>query len=293
MNHWMEQAFKYGKPDIERLGVFVEMSYLNGKGYVSPYGKPKRLKGISAIDSWNGEIPKQKPPPENLKKKKKKKPPYRPPGGNKMHSTPGDHYGTFSGPIKAFSGKCRKIPPKKREPKYFSTNPGKKGGYGYLDICLSEYPEHLDEPYMVKSKKEFKMLDGPMITAHCPQPYFEPNPFPEKNTKNLRLYVRPKTRIFPLINEDKWKPTGPAKWPGGCKAAGFDPYPPYMSDKCKKKRTKKKSDEYNGPYLKQSMGFKTLLTRSILTLGVDLSCNAVNFKTFEPSYTKRMLFPII
>lgn len=28
---------KHGKADIERLGVFVEMPYMNGKGYVSPF----------------------------------------------------------------------------------------------------------------------------------------------------------------------------------------------------------------------------------------------------------------
>lgn len=28
---------KYGKPDIERLGLFTEMPYMNGKGYVSPF----------------------------------------------------------------------------------------------------------------------------------------------------------------------------------------------------------------------------------------------------------------
>lgn len=30
---------KYGKPDIERLGLFTEMPYMNGKGYVSPFGR--------------------------------------------------------------------------------------------------------------------------------------------------------------------------------------------------------------------------------------------------------------
>lgn len=32
-----EMARKYGKHDLERLGIFVEMPYMNGKGYVSPF----------------------------------------------------------------------------------------------------------------------------------------------------------------------------------------------------------------------------------------------------------------
>lgn len=27
----------FGKPDLERLGLFIEMPYMNGKGYVSPF----------------------------------------------------------------------------------------------------------------------------------------------------------------------------------------------------------------------------------------------------------------
>lgn len=30
---------QYGKPDIERLGIFIENPYLNGKGYKSPFAR--------------------------------------------------------------------------------------------------------------------------------------------------------------------------------------------------------------------------------------------------------------
>ena len=33
----IELGHRYGKPDIERIGLFAEMSYMNGKGYVSPF----------------------------------------------------------------------------------------------------------------------------------------------------------------------------------------------------------------------------------------------------------------
>jgi hypothetical protein len=28
---------RFGKSDLERIGVFAEMDYMNGKGYVSPF----------------------------------------------------------------------------------------------------------------------------------------------------------------------------------------------------------------------------------------------------------------
>lgn len=37
MDFLSEYSEKFGKPDLERLGVFIEMPYMNGKGYVSPF----------------------------------------------------------------------------------------------------------------------------------------------------------------------------------------------------------------------------------------------------------------
>lgn len=37
-----EIANKFGKPDMERLGLFIEMPYMNGKGYVSPFPSKTR-----------------------------------------------------------------------------------------------------------------------------------------------------------------------------------------------------------------------------------------------------------
>lgn len=68
--------------------------------------------------------------------------PFVPPGVQKRHACPGDYYGTFSGNIEAFSNVKKKAPPYKREPRKIGTSPGKKGGPGYLDICLNPYPEY-------------------------------------------------------------------------------------------------------------------------------------------------------
>ncbi|KAJ8982387.1 hypothetical protein NQ317_009642 [Molorchus minor] len=51
-----EWANLYGKPDMERLGLFSEMPYMNGKGYVSLFPKPAVTKGRNIM----GEGPKSK-----------------------------------------------------------------------------------------------------------------------------------------------------------------------------------------------------------------------------------------
>ncbi|KAK4873506.1 hypothetical protein RN001_015535 [Aquatica leii] len=312
MSNIVEQAHKYGKPDMERLGLFVEMPYLNGKGYTPAYAKPKLFKGLNMYPGgpktkcgtqhgyfddefrrvFIGEgITRRK----KSQKTKKEEPitPFLPAGVPKKHATPGDHFGTFTGIIAAFSRIQRKAPPFKREPANFSTNPGKKGGGGYANICLSKYPVHLKDPYRPKLKaKEYgKQLGGPMITCHYPKESFGPNPYPENNKKNLRLYVRPKEPKYNIVGDGKWMPTGPAKWPGGCKAGMFERFPLHMTDRSKPKAVKKKKEE--GPtYLPQCTALKSMYIASVLKKNVDISCNVMNYKTFEPSYTKRMLQPL-
>lgn len=65
-----------------------------------------------------------------------------PVGATKKHATPGDNFGTFTGFMEHFSGKPKPQPPYKHQPPNMLTSPGKKGGPGYTDICLSKYPEH-------------------------------------------------------------------------------------------------------------------------------------------------------
>ncbi|RZC32631.1 Aa trans and/or DUF4586 domain containing protein [Asbolus verrucosus] len=83
----------------------------------------------------------RKPSPPKVKNVSER--PFMPPIGFKQHSCPGDYYGTFSGIIEAFGNKRTLKPPHKSEGRNLLSNPPKKGGPGYVDICLSRYPEHL------------------------------------------------------------------------------------------------------------------------------------------------------
>ena len=60
----------------------------------------------------------------------------------------GNHYGTLSGPVPAFSAQNKSAGAYKSPNKNFYTNPGKKGtGFGYLSVTLGQFPKHMTEPY--------------------------------------------------------------------------------------------------------------------------------------------------
>lgn len=70
------------------------------------------------------------------------------------------------------------------------------------------------DPYKAKLKvKQYgRQLGGPMITAHCPQPYFYNNPYIDEKGKIGPTYLRPKEKTKPFRFPGYIVPTGPAKW---------------------------------------------------------------------------------
>ncbi|CAH2003899.1 unnamed protein product [Acanthoscelides obtectus] len=207
-----ELGNQFGKPDMERLGLFSEMPYMNGKGYVSPFPKPKLEKGLNLMGPgpkvktgkqdcyfdkdpfkriFEGEAIKgrgRKPPP--LKYKNVSQTPFMPPAGPKFHSTPGDYYGCFSGNIEAFSNKRRPKPAfKGGKGRNFVIGADKMGGCGYADIGINPYPEHAVNRYGTRAKyKEYgRTLNGPFVSSHYPSAYFGPDPFKESVKETWRI----------------------------------------------------------------------------------------------------------
>lgn len=304
---------KFNKPDIERLGLFSEMPYMNGKGYVSPFPKSAQEKGRNIL----GEGPKRKtgkadcyfekdfkrlftgeclpsrgrkPPPQRFKNIAG---PFIPTGSGKKHSTPGDQYGTFSGKIEAFGNRRRPKPPRKPEGKNFITNPVKEGGCGYVDITLNPYPLHSIERYgkKFKSKEYGKVLDGPMITCHYPKPFFQANPFKEE--KLGPTYVKPKEKTISALPPGIIIPTGPGELPGGCHAGCFDKFPEYKANKYitiwDLTKPKKDTQGIAGKFLPLSWGEKTLFTTSVVNENLRFRVNVKNYLRYEPVFTKYLL----
>ncbi|KAF2885580.1 hypothetical protein ILUMI_20594 [Ignelater luminosus] len=319
MDLMSELAWKHGKHDLERLGIFIEMPYMNGKGYVSPFPKPKIYKGRNIMcegrKSKNGTqhgyfddafrrlfegeaIP--RPPKRKAEGKNVSRVPFIPAGIPKWHSTPGDHYGTFGGVVEAFGTgrdtKKKKTPYVKEKPNCL-TGPAKKGGPGYANICFSKYPEHLPDPYRPKLKpKEYgKNLGRAIVTVYFPQPFFEKNPYYEETLGPV--YIRPKVKPPTKVGAGKWVPTGPAKWQGGCHAGLFAPFPEHMTDRDPRRelqlkkqmaQLKKKLIE-KGIFGPQALGNKTMNTCSIMLHNTNLYVNTTNYKTYETNYTNYLL----
>ena len=60
----------------------------------------------------------------------------------------GNHYGTFSGPVEAFSAAQKDKKSYQSPGKNFITNPPKKGtGFGYINVTIGHTPKYTADPY--------------------------------------------------------------------------------------------------------------------------------------------------
>ncbi|XP_018320199.1 UPF0602 protein C4orf47 homolog [Agrilus planipennis] len=312
-----EYAQKHGKPDLERLGLFIEMPYILGK-YQTPSLRQRGAKRMLAdgpkikdalgwcyfdkefkrIFAGEAIVRRKKP----KKKEDDKKPIYMPPAAPKKLHGSGEQWGTFAGIMEAVDWRSR-VPkkPKKEEKKVkgnMMTNPGKKGGPGYADICFSKWPEHLPEPYpprpkeMKKGAKPIPIVfhSQPMRTVIYPSPYFDDNPYIDPKGKPGPVYVRPKMREYTIIGDGRWIPVGPSKWQGGFHDGCFESFPPYFIPmKARKSKQKPPVVDDRPPFVPHSYGFKTMFDEGILGKKVTIGVNATNYKVFEPTYIKYLM----
>ncbi|KAM4673076.1 cilia-and flagella-associated protein 96 isoform 2-T2 [Amazona ochrocephala] len=165
-----------GKSDLERTGLFSEMSYITiGDKYVSHYMRPfneaasknKQMlpggsKTMSALQAgyfdpefvrvFNGEAyadPVQLRRRYRLAESKKNLgKAFLPSNGDKWPCGLGSYYGTIGGSYPYFSPQVREKVRYVGPGKNFYTNPGKKGtGYGYTNLTIGEQYEHLPDEY--------------------------------------------------------------------------------------------------------------------------------------------------
>ncbi|XP_015717563.1 UPF0602 protein C4orf47 homolog isoform X1 [Coturnix japonica] len=300
-----------GKTDMERIGLFSEMSYVSiGDNYVPRYmrpfneaaGKNKQMlsegsKTKSGLQDgyfepefkriFSGEAyldPVQLRRRYRLAESKKNLgKAFIPSNGDKLPCGLGSYYGTIGGPIKYFSAQLkareRYIPPGKN----FYTNPGKKGtGYGYPNLTIGEQYVHEADGYEVEKILAKKALEehrrllkgGPFLTNIYPLEYFDINPY--FNDKPLPPVKRPpleKKIAVPFI------PSSPAKKPGGMKGGTFDPYPSHSAEPyvAKKKTVILPSTEQK--IFQPPPGPKSRPVTSIITQNVLRSLNTKNYKT--------------
>ncbi|XP_077333444.1 cilia-and flagella-associated protein 96 [Lithobates pipiens] len=300
-----------GKSDMDRIGLFREMGYISiGDTYVTPGSKPfneaasknrQMLPGGSKTmantlggyfdaqfkRTFEGEAYtdslKQRRQYHMQQAKKNLGKAFLPANGEKKPSGLGNFYGTLGGPVPSFSAELKPRKAYTAPGKNIYSNPPKKGtGYGYPSLTIGkQYPYASDDYDRSRElmKKEFeshksKLKGGAFRLNLYPKDYFEGNPYrSDKPLPPLKKKAEKKQVVKPF------KPSSPAKEPGGMKAGTFDPYPTHSNDAYGKRLTKSATIVKGGKSFQPPAGPKSFPVKSIITSHVVRSVNPVNYKT--------------
>jgi len=296
------------KNDLNRVGLFSELGYISiGDPYKLPKaafnevahkGKqvlPGGSKERSALQHgyfdkafnrvMEGEAftdPVKRRRQERLKEGKKNLgTAFMPSSGEKLPSGVGNHYGTFSGSVDAFSPVSKPRKAYTSPGRNFITNPPKRGtGYGYYNVTIGTSQKYIPDGYDRAKEVRKKELEG-SITARKggpfrlnlhPKAFFDHNPY-----RTDKLVPLTRTVKKPPEPDRPFKPSHPAKEIGGSKAGCFDPYPSHSEDPYKPKKSKSVVDP-NKKIFMPSQGPKSTPTKSTINLNVHRRVNRLNFK---------------
>nr|XP_002130769.1 UPF0602 protein C4orf47 homolog [Ciona intestinalis] len=304
-----------GKTDMERIGIFSEVGYttigdkypkvhasslpFNEAAYKGKHMLPGGSKTRSALqagyfDNQFKRIMEKEAYTDPIKLRRQHRlkegkknigKAFLPNNGEKLPCGLGNHYGTFSGTIGAFSPVSRPRKPYTAPGRNFTTNPAKKGtGYGYVNVILGKYHEHAVEAYDRAKEARWKeqqahkgtLKGGPFKLNLHPQTYFDYNPYrsdrgpgPAKKGSGKLPAVKP------------FKPSSPPKKIGGSKAGTFDPYPSHSNDPYVIKQKKAATTNKDGKLFHPSQGMKSRPTDSIMSQNVMKSVHRDNYKSIR------------
>lgn len=302
-----------GKTDMERVGLFQEMGYVSiGDKYTMsgsrsfneaaqknkqmlPGGSKTRSalqagyfddKFTRIMESEAYSDPVKTRRQQRVKESKKNiGKAFLPSSGTKMQSGLGNHYGTLTGPVGAFSPVKKSSKAYKSSGRNFTTNPGKKGtGYGYPALTLGKgYTYSSGNSYdKGKELRRKEMLSGRSAMKGgafklnmAPKTLFDANPYAtDKPLPPLKKMVVEKKDVKPF------RPSHPAKSIAGAKCGTFDPYPSHSNDPYKPKSKKGPAPlNSGGKTFMPSTGPKSAPTNSIVNQNVVRTINSTNFRT--------------
>ncbi|KAK3782140.1 hypothetical protein RRG08_032897 [Elysia crispata] len=313
---------KGGKNDMERVGLFQEMTYVTiGDKYRSagtgvfnePAGKGKQMLPGGSKDKsakqdgyfaekygrvMEGEAYSD---PVKLRRrhrmaeaKKNISKAFLPTNGKKAMNGLGTFFGTLGGNVPAFSPVSKGKGSSKNPLKNVLTNPGKRGtGYGYASIGLNPYPQHSADDYnkgMQLLKKEVtqhksQMKAGAFHLNMHPTDYFDNNPY--KSDKPLPPVRKSAGDVTRKDGLPPFKPSNPGKLLAGMKAGTFDPYPSHSADAYGiKYRRPVHVVNKTGRTFMPSQGPKSTPCNSIVNQNVVRSVNITNYRaiTYKNPY---------
>ncbi|XP_072447832.1 cilia-and flagella-associated protein 96 [Chiloscyllium punctatum] len=292
-----------GKTDMERIGLFQEMSYTSvqdpyvdgipkpfneeaykGKQFLVEGSKKKAATQAGYFDREFTRIFEKEAYSDRFKLRRQAKLKaaqknldgvFFPNQTPKKWSGLGSYYGTIGGSFKAFSGIAKPKQPFVAENKNFYTSPGKKGtGYGYNNVTIGPPYEHSADAYIVKDTKKEQLLGGPFRLNLYPREYFDNNPYRTEKILPPLKEVPPMKKI-----EAPFKPPSPGKSLGGMKAGAFDVYPAHFSTLMKDAKESQKVGK--GLVFRPNAGPKSRPVKSVLATNINRVVNNLNYKTVD------------
>ncbi|XP_014292339.1 cilia-and flagella-associated protein 96 [Halyomorpha halys] len=320
-------GFHYGKTDLERIGFFAELGYLHGGGYSPPITIPQirdpknrqmfpefpKIKTTGLQDCYFdkafkrlfiGEAnydPLRSALRERMEQAKKIRGLFRPTSYTHLQACRGDYFGCFTTMVRAFDPRARSMPKtdvkdaNKKNLLFIPSSPGKKGGYGYLDITINPYPRYTSSPYEIKPEK-IKIDPKKKVTNWLPP---SPPGFFQTYYQSQTAYVRMVPAVWSLFG--LFRPPNPAKSLGGCMDGCFDKWPSHSPDhyidpwkvqqgeKPKAELKPKKAEERPQVWFPNGTG-KTNFSPSVLQTNVHICTNAKNWRNIKPvTYTREFI----
>ncbi|XP_047441410.1 UPF0602 protein C4orf47 homolog [Mugil cephalus] len=303
-----------GKSDMERLGVFKEMSYISvGDKYTPLSSRPfneaayqsrqmqagfakqrcalqngffeKSFKRIFEHEALSDPLRQARQNHIQQAKKNLGKA-FLPSNGVKKPCGSGTYYGTLSGPVEAMSPLSVTEKTHHSPGRNIITSPPKRGsGYSYPNLTLSKIELYASDPYGRSKevlKKEAaihraKLRNGPFKFNLHPRDYFQDNPY--HSDKPLPPPHKP---LPPAKNTSTapFKPSSPSKRTGGMKAGTFDSYPSHSANSYVIRRSKLASQQ---PIFRPVPGPKSTPVKSIITVNVNRSVHSAKYPTTIPS----------
>lgn len=302
-----------GKGDMDRVGLFQEMGYITindrykqgsvqfneaatkGKQMLPGGSKTRTALQMGYFSDKYGRVFEGESYSDPIKIRRQNRlreaqknigKAFLPSSGEKKMSGLGNHYGTLSGPIGAFSPVGRPGKEYKAPGKNVITNPGKHGtGYGFVGVTLGHYPSYQSDLYnraRELTKKEIAAhknatKGGAFKLNMHPRAYFDANPYASD-----RPGKRGGSAGLPSKKDDSkpFKPSSPGKRPGGSKAGTFDPYPSHSADPYKVKVSRSINVvNKSGKIFMPSQGPKTTPMVSIVNQNVIRTVNPMTYRS--------------
>ncbi|XP_041847210.1 UPF0602 protein C4orf47 homolog [Melanotaenia boesemani] len=296
------------KNDMDRLGIFMEMSYISvGDKYTPPHNRPfnesayrnrqmqvgfakqrcalqsgffdKSFKRIFEREALNEPLKLARQNRIQQAKKNLGKA-FMPCNGIKKPCGSGSYHGTLSGPVEAMSPLSVTQKPHRSPGRNIITSPPKKGsGYSYPSVTLSQNEPYTSDPYNRAEealKKEAaihrsKVQDGPFKINLHPREYFQSNPYcSNKPLPPVQKPLPPQEKVS-LV---PFKPSSPSKRDGGMKAGTIGSYPSHSAEPYAIRRFKPASEE---PVFRPSHGPKSTPVKSIINVNVNRRVHSVNY----------------